>query len=122
LPDKSLYPDYYAIIKQPIAMDRIKKRINQGYYASPKDFKADFIQMFDNARLYNVEGSEVYEDAVVLQRVLENEYRRLCPNDTVQISSEDRRDGGSFPKSNTGSPTSTAGPLKIKFKMSNGDV
>jgi ATP-dependent helicase STH1/SNF2 len=122
LPDKSLYPDYYTIIKHPIAMDRIKKRIHQGYYPSPKEFKADFIQMFDNARLYNVEGSEVYEDAVVLQQVLEREYQRHCPNDAVQILLEDRRDEESFPKSNTASPTSAAGPLKIKFKMSNGDV
>jgi ATP-dependent helicase STH1/SNF2 len=35
LPSKSDYPDYYQIVKKPIAMDAILARINSPYYATP---------------------------------------------------------------------------------------
>ncbi|KTW30206.1 hypothetical protein T552_00684 [Pneumocystis carinii B80] len=70
LPNKRIYPDYYILIKNPIALNKIKKRLDNSYYTSLDDFKADFHQMFENARTYNEEGSMIYDDANALEDVL----------------------------------------------------
>lgn len=76
LPSKQLYPDYYKIIKQPMAMKIIEDRINSKYYASADQFKRDFYLIFTNAMTYNAEDSFVYEDAVELKKVFDAEYER----------------------------------------------
>lgn len=63
LPSKKVFPDYYHIIKQPISFNEIKKRIRNGDYLDLDQFHGDFSLMFKNARIYNEEGSIVYEDA-----------------------------------------------------------
>jgi ATP-dependent helicase STH1/SNF2 len=51
-------------------MDIIKRRINSPYYKSVQEFQNDFELMFKNAMTYNVEGSDVYSDAVFLKSLL----------------------------------------------------
>ncbi|KAJ2296032.1 ATP-dependent DNA helicase Snf21, partial [Coemansia sp. RSA 2706] len=65
------YPDYYVIIRQPIAMKTIRRNAKARRYTSVADFHRDWKLMFDNARTYNEEGSMVYDDACTLQRALE---------------------------------------------------
>jgi ATP-dependent helicase STH1/SNF2 len=67
LVSKRDYPLYYTMIKKPIAMKIIKKRIQSPYYKTIQQFKEDFDLMFDNARTFNEEGSFVYEDADEMQ-------------------------------------------------------
>ena len=69
LPDKREYRDYYAIIKRPISLEMIRKRINGNHYTSLQGFKEDFRTIFQNARQYNEEGSLVVEDADALEVV-----------------------------------------------------
>ncbi|CEP62138.1 RSC chromatin remodeling complex ATPase subunit STH1 LALA0_S04e08702g [Lachancea lanzarotensis] len=63
LPSKKLYPDYYALIKTPLALDTISKKCKKGQYESLVDVHQDLTTMFDNAQFYNEEGSWVYNDA-----------------------------------------------------------
>lgn len=63
LVSKKEYPIYYQLIKNPISMNMIKKRIYSNYYDNILEFENDFHLMFDNARTFNEEGSAVYEDA-----------------------------------------------------------
>jgi hypothetical protein len=67
LPDRIDYADYYRFITNPIAMDMIYARINSPFYTSSEQFQQDFELMFANAMQYNVEGSDVYQDAIVLR-------------------------------------------------------
>jgi ATP-dependent helicase STH1/SNF2 len=67
LVSKKEYPLYYTLIKNPISMNMIKKRIYSSYYHSVLEFENDFHLMFDNARTFNEEGSVVYEDADEMQ-------------------------------------------------------
>ncbi|CCX34630.1 Similar to Chromatin structure-remodeling complex subunit snf21; acc. no. Q9UTN6 [Pyronema omphalodes CBS 100304] len=57
LPSKRMFPDYYQIIKQPISFNEIKKRIKNGDYTNLEGLRDDFKLMFNNARIYNEEGS-----------------------------------------------------------------
>ncbi|QLL31430.1 hypothetical protein HG536_0B02930 [Torulaspora globosa] len=63
LPSKRDYPDYFTLIKQPIALDIIMRNAKKGQYAALEDVKKDLQVMYDNARFYNEEGSWVYNDA-----------------------------------------------------------
>ncbi|RKP10190.1 hypothetical protein THASP1DRAFT_28030 [Thamnocephalis sphaerospora] len=67
LPSRQEYPDYYEVIEHPIALNNIKTNLDAGRYATVEEFRADMVQMFANARKYNVRGSQVYADAQTLQ-------------------------------------------------------
>ena len=77
VPSRQLYPDYYKIIKKPIAISTIRKRVAGTYYKSMQVFKDDWHQMFENAMIYNHEGSHVYADAVEMKKVFDGTYERL---------------------------------------------
>ncbi|KAJ1924199.1 ATP-dependent DNA helicase Snf21 [Tieghemiomyces parasiticus] len=79
LPSKREYPQYYTVIRRPIAMSQIRKRMRSAYYLSVADFRADFEQMFTNACTFNEEGSWVYVDAQEMKRVMEQALEAMCP-------------------------------------------
>lgn len=66
LPSKRFYPDYYQIIKKPIDLTTIRKRVKRGIYQTIDEFQDDITLLFNNARTYNIEGSQVYTDAIFL--------------------------------------------------------
>jgi len=68
MPDKSVMPEYYQEIKNPIAMDLIKRKAKRKKYQSVDQVLKDLDLMFDNAKSYNLEDSQVYRDAVDLQK------------------------------------------------------
>lgn len=67
LPSAELYPDYYDIIKEPVALDTIRNRIEEGTISDITQLKACFSTMVQNAKTYNLPGSIVIEDALALQ-------------------------------------------------------
>lgn len=71
------YPDYYQLIKQPIALSQIRKRSQGNYYKDVNQYKADWKLMFNNARTYNQEGSWVYNDAEEMEKVFNATYDRV---------------------------------------------
>ncbi|KAI9816942.1 MAG: hypothetical protein M1826_001714 [Phylliscum demangeonii] len=68
LPDKTLYPGYYTEIKHPMALDLIKRKSKRKKYTSVDHLMEDIEMMFRNAQAFNREDSQVYRDAVDLQR------------------------------------------------------
>lgn len=84
-PSKRLYPDYYVLIKHPLAMDVVKKRITNKTYSSIRDFLEDIHLIFTNARIYNQEGSVVYRDAQTLEQLATNMYKELNPNESEDM-------------------------------------
>lgn len=67
LPDRYDYADYYHIIKNPICMDVIKKKINKKEYQSLKQFRADIALLCNNCRTYNEDGSLLFTDANLIE-------------------------------------------------------
>lgn len=68
LPEKRDYPEYYQEIAKPIALDNIKKNIKRRKYDTVEAFLNDMNLMFANARQFNMEGSQIYNDAMILQQ------------------------------------------------------
>ncbi|XP_046678722.1 protein polybromo-1 isoform X3 [Homalodisca vitripennis] len=69
LPSKIEYPDYYEVIKKPINMEQIAQKLKIGLYDNLDELYTDFVLMFDNACKYNEPDSQIYKDALMLQRV-----------------------------------------------------
>lgn len=67
LPDKQVMPEYYVEVKQPMAYDMLKKKVKRKKYKTVEDFMADVNLMFNNAKNYNTDESQIYKDAVALQ-------------------------------------------------------
>ncbi|KAL0083815.1 SNF2 family N-terminal domain-containing protein [Phycomyces blakesleeanus] len=77
LVSKRDYPMYYSMIKQPISLTMIKKRIHSCYYETVEHFVKDVLLLFDNARTFNEEGSLVYEDANEMQKIFQDTFDSL---------------------------------------------
>ncbi|XP_061642476.1 polybromo 1, like isoform X4 [Phyllopteryx taeniolatus] len=69
LPSKMHYPDYYAVIKDPIDLRTIAQRIQMGYYKSVSAMGKDIDLMAKNAKTYNEPGSQVFKDANTIKKV-----------------------------------------------------
>jgi chromatin structure-remodeling complex subunit RSC1/2 len=67
LPDKATLPDYYQEIKNPMAYDQLKRKVKRKKYKTLEDFMADVNLIFNNAKQYNTDDSDIYKDAVALQ-------------------------------------------------------
>jgi len=67
LPDRRLYPDYYQLIKDPIAMKQIETKINKKQYQSLRQFRLDIGLLCSNCRQYNEDGSVLYQDANLIE-------------------------------------------------------
>lgn len=53
-------PDYFDIVKRPMDLSTIKKKLDIGQYTDPWEYVDDVWLMFDNAWLYNRKTSRVY--------------------------------------------------------------
>jgi E1A/CREB-binding protein len=53
-------PDYLDIIKKPMDLGTIEKKLKKGEYSDPWEYVDDVWLMFDNAWLYNRKTSRVY--------------------------------------------------------------
>jgi ATP-dependent helicase STH1/SNF2 len=70
LPSRQDYPDYYEMIKSPLCLNQVAERIDSNNYSNLSDLINDYDLIFKNAMTYNVEGSMVYEDALVLKQLV----------------------------------------------------
>ena len=76
LPDKDVYPDYFKVITKPICLSMIKDNIENSVYPDWDAFEKDVLLMFENARVYNLPGSQVCLDADALEHAYQaHEYR-----------------------------------------------
>ncbi|KAI0714860.1 Bromodomain-containing protein [Earliella scabrosa] len=92
LPSKRQYPDYYVMIKHPIALDDIKHKLDAKEYESLKDVMDDFETCFRNAKRYNMRESQIWRDAKFLHKLAAKEYNRIAGH---KAAGHEDGDGGS---------------------------
>lgn len=109
LPSRQKLPDYYEIIKRPVDIKKIMQRIEDGRFLDFTDLEKDFVQLCQNAQIYNEEASLIYEDSVNLQSVFFNAKQRLSL-DEISEPEEEVEDAG-----NSEEETSS---VKMKLKLS----
>ncbi|KAH9373302.1 hypothetical protein HPB48_005047 [Haemaphysalis longicornis] len=66
-------PDYFDIVKNPMDLSTIKRKLDTGQYQDPWQYVDDVWLMFDNAWLYNRKTSRVYRYCTKLSEEFEQE-------------------------------------------------
>src|SRR3569833_304358 len=93
LPDKTTNPEYYQAIRNPVALDLIKKKAKRKKYQNVDQVLADVELMFENAKAYNEEGSAIFDDAVELQK----QARLLAAQEKAKPDDAFRDEDGKLP-------------------------
>ncbi|KAF3856374.1 hypothetical protein F7725_017097 [Dissostichus mawsoni] len=78
-PSKKDYPDYYKVILEPMDLRTIEHNIRSDKYMTEDAMVEEMKLMFRNARHYNEEGSRVYNDADVLEKIMKDRRKDLGP-------------------------------------------
>ena len=94
LPSRDEYPDYYQFVQHPISLAEIERKLDERMYINAYALVTDVRVMISNAKFYNEEGSQVWNDADALQFQLERvmipallaEGFTLDPNDHRQAA------------------------------------
>ena len=69
LPSRKELPDYYEVIERPMDFNRIRKKIREGRYQAIDDIGEDVGLLSENAQRYNEDGSDIFNDSVILKKV-----------------------------------------------------
>ena len=85
-------PDYFEVIKRPMDLGTIKKKPENGCYHSLEEFESHVHLTFDNAMLYNPEGSVVYNMAKEMKDKFTLDYENLIR--VLNIEEEAKRKKG----------------------------
>ncbi|XP_066516437.1 bromodomain-containing protein 3-like [Hoplias malabaricus] len=86
---KLCLPDYHKIIKTPMDMGTIKKRLQSGFYKNAQECIQDFNTMFTNCYIYNKPG----DDIVMMAEALEKLFLQMIsemPKEEILIQSAPR--------------------------------
>ncbi|PNS15568.1 hypothetical protein CAC42_827 [Sphaceloma murrayae] len=123
LPPRNDYPDYYQLIKQPICMEQIGKKINKKQYQNLKEFSRDVTLLCNNCRQYNEDGSVLFQDANLIEstcmrKIAEEVAKHPEYNDADEVASS--MGDASRPISMAGTPQPRM-TLKLGKKSRNGD-
>ncbi|KAI5081837.1 hypothetical protein GOP47_0001580 [Adiantum capillus-veneris] len=69
--------DYFKIIKRPMDLGTIKKKMDTGLYLLPTEFCDDVRLTFSNAMKYNPQGHDVYLMADTLRGIFETKWKTM---------------------------------------------
>ncbi|KAM9841137.1 putative global transcription activator SNF2L2 [Aulostomus maculatus] len=81
LPSKKEVPEYYELIRKPVDFRRIRERVRNHKYRSVGDLEKDILLLCHNAQTYNLEGSQIYEDSIVIKSVFESARQRIVTDE-----------------------------------------
>nr|XP_009487469.1 PREDICTED: bromodomain-containing protein 3-like [Pelecanus crispus] len=86
-------PDYYSIIKKPMDLSTIKKRLEHNYYTKAAECIEDFKTMFLNCYIYNKPGDDVVFMAQELEKVFVQKIAQMPPEERRVILNKGKRKG-----------------------------
>jgi histone acetyltransferase len=77
--DRQEVPDYFEVIKEPIDLTTIEKRIRKGdWYKSKQMLFRDLMLMVNNCKIYNDVDSTYYECALNLEKYLKSIFPNMA--------------------------------------------
>ncbi|KAJ5745304.1 hypothetical protein N7520_010486 [Penicillium odoratum] len=126
IPPRSQYPDYYMIIKNPIAIENIERKLKRDDYQSLKEFRDDVHLLCQNARTYNEDGSVLFQDANDIEAKCLSELRRQTEGYPQFANFDEPGSIGDGQSTGADTPLTAGTPgaqpkLKLTFNNSNFD-
>jgi len=85
-------PDYFEVVKKPMDLGTIRKKLENGCYHSLEEFEGHVHLTFDNAMLYNPEGSVVYNMAKEMKTKFTSDYEVFVRQ--IQAEEDAKRKNG----------------------------
>lgn len=70
-------PDYVNVIKRPMDISTIERKLNEGAYAEPEEFEQDVRLMFNNCYTYNPASLPVHKMGRQLEKVFDDKWAHL---------------------------------------------
>ncbi|NXR20377.1 BRDT protein, partial [Cinclus mexicanus] len=86
-------PDYYTIIKKPMDLGTIKKRLEHNYYTKAAECIEDFKTMFWNCYMYNKPGDDIVFMAEELEKVFMQKIANMPPEERLVSLNKGKRKG-----------------------------
>ena len=68
--------DYYDIIKHPMDLSTIERKLNELQYSNEDEFVADVRLMFQNCYTYNAPTHPVHQNAKALEKVFDTYWKK----------------------------------------------
>uniref|UniRef100_A0A3Q0SAL3 E3 ubiquitin-protein ligase TRIM33 n=1 Tax=Amphilophus citrinellus TaxID=61819 RepID=A0A3Q0SAL3_AMPCI len=90
-PVPSSVPNYYKIIKQPMDLKKVKKKLqlrNSQYYESIQEFVSDMRLVFKNCAKYNEAGSEMAISGKAVSLYFEEKLQEMFPGQSFPETAE----------------------------------
>uniref|UniRef100_A0A8C8B0W5 Bromodomain testis-specific protein n=1 Tax=Otus sunia TaxID=257818 RepID=A0A8C8B0W5_9STRI len=84
-------PDYYSIIKKPMDLSTIKKRLEHNYYTKAAECIEDFKTMFLNCYMYNKPSDDIVFMAQELEKVFKQKIAQMPPEERLVILNKGKR-------------------------------
>ncbi|NWU68934.1 SMCA2 protein, partial [Pterocles burchelli] len=116
LPSRKELPEYYELIRKPVDFKKIKERIRNHKYRSLGDLEKDVMLLCHNAQTFNLEGSQIYEDSIVLQSVFKSARQKIAKEEETEDESNDDEDDDEEEESESESKS-----VKVKIKLNKKD-
>ncbi|KAL7561812.1 hypothetical protein ACA910_013348 [Epithemia clementina (nom. ined.)] len=85
-------PDYFEVIKKPMDLGTIRKKLENGIYHRLEEFEEHVLLTFDNAMLYNPQGTVVYNMAKDMKAKFEADFKVLM--DQLEAEEDVKRRNG----------------------------
>lgn len=70
-------PDYFEIIKEPMDLGTVEKKLRNNSYSSPYQFFSDVRRIWSNAFTYNPRNSPVYNMTLEISHHFEDLYKQI---------------------------------------------
>lgn len=97
-------PDYFNVVKHPMDLSTLRRKLDEAVYKSPNEFEQDFRLILSNCRLYNPPDSDISAMATQLEDAFETKWnsRSETPSATRSKASPQYQ-GGAKSKAASGS-------------------
>ncbi|KAM4637699.1 putative global transcription activator SNF2L2 isoform 6-T7 [Amazona ochrocephala] len=112
LPSRKELPEYYELIRKPVDFKKIKERIRNHKYRSLGDLEKDVMLLCHNAQTFNLEGSQIYEDSIVLQSVFKSARQKIAKEEESEDETNDEEEEEEEEESESESKS-----VKVKIKL-----
>ena len=103
LPDEDDLPEYYDIIKLPVALETIEDKVKRNAYPTVSAIESDLKRMVQNAKEFNDSKSVIYEDAERIRKLVFN---------FMKVNNPEYKENPGYSATPTEIPASAGGPVQ----------
>lgn len=114
--DVNYVPNYYKVIKKPMDLSTMRRKLDNGEYHNAAAFHNDFKQMMKNCSLFNPPGTAVYNAGLEMDRIFKEKWKNLPA--LRQPTPEDEDDAESSEDEHAGEETDCQSHFHVAVRFS----